>query len=89
MADKKVSVYINLDCVDYFVGTLWSHFSRGKETSDFEYSDKWLNYKNSFSLEAIQIINNFRSVIKNWRNAAKQLSLNSSEIDKMESAFRV
>ena len=51
MADKKVLVYINLDCVDYFVGTLWSHFSRGKETSDFEYSDEWLNYKNSFSLE--------------------------------------
>ncbi|MBQ3311655.1 HipA domain-containing protein [bacterium] len=51
MTDKKVLVYINLDCVDYFVGTLWSHFSRGKETSDFEYSDEWLNYKNSFSLE--------------------------------------
>ncbi len=51
MADKKVLVYINLDCIDYFVGTLWSHFSRGKETSDFEYSDEWLNYKNSFSLE--------------------------------------
>ena len=51
MADKKVLVYINLDCVDYFVGTLWSHFSRGKETSDFEYSPEWLNFKNSFSLE--------------------------------------
>lgn len=51
MADKKVLVYINLDCVDYFVGTLGSHFSRGKETSDFEYSNEWLNYKNSFSLE--------------------------------------
>lgn len=51
MTDKKVLVYLNLDCVDYFVGTFWSHFSRGKETSDFEYSDEWLNYKNSFSLE--------------------------------------
>ncbi|MGN1152501.1 MAG: type II toxin-antitoxin system HipA family toxin [Candidatus Gastranaerophilaceae bacterium] len=51
MADKKVLVYINLDCVDYFVGTLWSHFSRGKETSDFEYSDEWINNKKSFSLE--------------------------------------
>lgn len=51
MADKKVLVYINIDCIDYFVGTLWSHFSRGKETSDFEYSNEWLNYKNSFSLE--------------------------------------
>ena len=38
MADKKVLVYINLDSVDYFVGTLWSHFSRGKEISDFEQS---------------------------------------------------
>ena len=51
MADKKILVYINIDCIDYFVGTLWSHFSRGKETSDFEYSNEWLNYKNSFSLE--------------------------------------
>lgn len=51
MADKKVLVYINLDCKDYFVGTLWSHFSRGKETSDFEYSKEWLENKISFSLE--------------------------------------
>jgi serine/threonine-protein kinase HipA len=51
MADKKVLVYINLDCVDYFVGTLWSHFSRGKETSDFEYSNEWINNNKSFSLE--------------------------------------
>lgn len=51
MADKKVLVYINLDCVDYFVGTLWSHFSRGKETSDFEYSEKWINNQKAFSLE--------------------------------------
>ena len=51
MADKKVLVYINLDCIDYFVGTLWSHFSRGKETSDFEYSGDWINNNKSFSLE--------------------------------------
>ena len=51
MADKKILVYINLDCVDYFVGTLWSRFSRGKETSDFEYSNEWINNKKSFSLE--------------------------------------
>ncbi len=51
MADKKILVYVNLDSVDYFVGTLWSHFSRGKETSDFEYSDEWINSKKSFSFE--------------------------------------
>ena len=51
MADKKVLVYINLDCIDYFVGTLWSHFSRGKEASDFEYSNEWINNNKSFSLE--------------------------------------
>lgn len=51
MADKKVLVYINLNKKDYFVGTLWSHFSRGKETSDFEYSDEWLNNSRAFSLE--------------------------------------
>ena len=51
MADKKILVYINIDCVDYFVGTLWSHFTRGKETSDFEYSNDWINNNKSFSLE--------------------------------------
>ena len=34
-------------------------------------------------------INDLKSVIKNWQNTAKQLGLNKSEIDKMESAFRV
>jgi len=38
---------------------------------------------------AKQIINDLKSVIKNWQNVAKQLGLNESEIDKMESAFRV
>ncbi len=51
MADKKVLVYIELNGENHFVGTLWSHFNRGKETSDFEYSKNWLNNKNAFSLE--------------------------------------
>ena len=51
MSDKKVLVYIELNNENYFVGTLWSHFNRGKETSDFEYSKEWLNNKNAFSLE--------------------------------------
>ncbi len=51
MADKKVQVYINLNQVDYFVGTIWSHFLRGKESSDFEYSNEWLNNEKAFSLE--------------------------------------
>lgn len=51
MADKKVLVYINLSGKDYFVGTLWSHFTRGKESSEFEYSKEWLNNNISFSLE--------------------------------------
>ena len=38
--------------------------------------------------DAQQIINNFKDVIKNWRIVAKQLGLNKSEIDKMETAFR-
>lgn len=49
--DKKVLVYINLKGKDEFVGTLWSHFYRGKETSDFEYSREWLNQSKAFSLE--------------------------------------
>lgn len=51
MADKKVLVYIELNGENHFVGTLWSHFNRGKETSDFEYSKNWLKNKNAFSLE--------------------------------------
>lgn len=51
MTDKKVLVYIELNGENHFVGTLWSHFNRGKETSDFEYSRNWLNNKNAFSLE--------------------------------------
>ena len=51
MSDKKVLVYIDLNNENYFVGTLWSHFNRGKETSDFEYSKEWLNNSKAFSLE--------------------------------------
>jgi len=51
MADKKVLVYVNLNNKDYFVGTLWPHFNRGKETSEFEYSREWLNNPSAFSLE--------------------------------------
>lgn len=51
MPDKKVLVYIELNNTNHFVGTLWSHFIRGKETSEFEYSKDWLNNKNSFSLQ--------------------------------------
>lgn len=51
MSDKKISVYINLNGVDEFVGTLWAHFYRGKETSDFEYSREWLSKQKVFSLE--------------------------------------
>ena len=38
---------------------------------------------------AKQIINDLKSVVKNWQNVAKQIGLNKSEIDKMESAFRI
>lgn len=51
MSDKKVLVYISLSNENYFVGTLWSHFNRGRETSDFEYSKDWLKNPKVFSLE--------------------------------------
>lgn len=51
MSDKKISVYINLNGADEFVGVLWVHFYRGKETSDFEYSREWLSNRKAFSLE--------------------------------------
>lgn len=51
MSDKKTLVYISLDGQDSLVGTMWSHFSRGKESSDFEYSGAWLKNKESFTLQ--------------------------------------
>ncbi len=51
MSDRKVLVYIQLHNENHFVGTLWAHFNRGKETSDFEYSKEWLNNHKAFSLE--------------------------------------
>lgn len=51
MSDKKILVYISLSNENYFVGTLWSHFNRGRETSDFEYSKDWLKNPKAFSLE--------------------------------------
>ena len=51
MSDKKVLVYIELNNKNHFVGNLWTHFNRGKETSDFEYSKEWLNNNKAFSLE--------------------------------------
>ena len=51
MPDKKVLVFVEIENENHFVGTLWSHFARGKETSDFEYSPEWLQNKNAFSLE--------------------------------------
>ncbi len=51
MSDRKVLVYIELNSENHFVGTLWAHFNRGKETSDFEYSKEWLNNNKAFSLE--------------------------------------
>lgn len=51
MSDKKILVYISLSNENYFVGTLWSHFNRGRETSDFEYSKDWLKKPKAFSLE--------------------------------------
>lgn len=51
MSDKKVLVYISLSNENYFVGTLWSYFNRGRETSDFEYSKDWLKNPKAFSLE--------------------------------------
>lgn len=51
MSDKKILVYISLSNENYFVGTLWSHFNRGRETSDFGYSKDWLKNPKAFSLE--------------------------------------
>ena len=44
-------ILINLNNRDYYVGTLWSHFNRCKETSEFEYSRDWLNNPSAFSFK--------------------------------------
>lgn len=45
MKEKTVYTYMNIEKVDYFVGTLTFHYSEDDEYSTFEYSKEWLENK--------------------------------------------
>jgi serine/threonine-protein kinase HipA len=68
---------------------LSTYITQVDNTQDVELALSVCEYFSLDTGSAKQIINDFKSVIKNWQNVAKQLGLNKSEIDKMESAFRV
>jgi serine/threonine-protein kinase HipA len=68
---------------------LSTYITQVDNTQDVELALSVCEYFSLDTASAKQIINDFKSVIKNWQNVAKQLGLNKSEIDKMESAFRV
>ena len=57
MPDNEVFVYISLEGKDIFVGKLWFHNRKGRESASFEYDNNWLNDPERFALEpALQLM---------------------------------
>ena len=54
--EKSVLAYVDLDSKPHFVGRMWAHTGRGKESATFEYDEDWLKNPVRFSLEpALQL----------------------------------
>lgn len=51
MNSRHVHAFISLGGTDHFVGQLWCHSRKGKESSTFEYDKSWLHHKERFALE--------------------------------------
>jgi len=49
--EKSVLVYCTLENVNHFVGRLWTHASKGRQSATFEYTSHWIDYENAFALE--------------------------------------
>ena len=50
MTDKHIEIVMKDAVNDCKVGELWSHYTRGKESSDFEYSSEWLKSQKAFNI---------------------------------------
>ncbi len=51
MSDKEVHVYIDLDGATQYVGQLWVHERKGRESASFQYEKSWLNNPARFAIE--------------------------------------
>jgi len=49
--EKSVRVYCSLKNINHFVGKLWTHASKGRQSATFEYSNHWIYDENAFALE--------------------------------------
>lgn len=49
--DKEALVYVDLQGECHFVGRLWAHMRRDRESATFEYDKNWLAHEARFSLE--------------------------------------
>ena len=51
MSSREVSVHVDLGGKPFFVGWLWCHHRKGRESATFEYSQEWLKHPEKFALE--------------------------------------
>jgi serine/threonine-protein kinase HipA len=49
--DRETLVYVDLEGVPRFVGRLWSHVRKGRESASFEYDRDWLAAPERFAIE--------------------------------------
>mgnify|MGYP003996025667 CR=1 FL=1 len=104
MNSREIYVSISLDGENYFVGTLWGHFRKGRERASFEYSRSWLQHPECFSIEtafsiikeckiskkrAKEIVEEVKDSVCCWQKVAKDFGLDKKEIDCMSSAFEI
>ncbi len=51
MSSKEIFVSIALGTENYWVGRLWCHHRKGRESASFEYDENWLKHPECFALE--------------------------------------
>lgn len=51
MSSREIYVSIALGDETNFVGRLWSHYRKGRESASFEYDEGWLKHEEHFALE--------------------------------------
>ena len=49
--NRQIFVYADLDGTPHLVGTLWTRYSKGRESASFEYNEEWLANPRRFALE--------------------------------------
>ena len=47
MADREGEVYLNTSTQDVFVGRLWGHFRKGKESASLQYDKTYLQWSSA------------------------------------------